>query len=79
VVSDGWDRGDIALLEREIARLQRSSSHLIWLNPLLGHDRYQPLVRGIQAALPYIDAFLPIHNLENLEQVAKILNHLVRI
>lgn len=79
VVSDGWDRGDIALLEHEMARLQRSSSHLIWLNPLLGHDRYQPLVRGIRAALPYIDAFLPIHNLESLEQIAKTLNRLTRI
>ncbi len=70
IISDGWDRGDIGLLEREIARLSRSTSHLLWLNPLLGRDDYEPLVRGIQAVLPHVDAFLPLHNLASLEQLA---------
>jgi len=70
IISDGWDRGDVALLEREIARLSRSTSHLVWLNPLAGHDDYEPLVRGIQAALPYVDDFLPLHNLHSLEHLA---------
>jgi uncharacterized protein with von Willebrand factor type A (vWA) domain len=76
VISDGWDRGDVALLANEIARLQRSSRRLIWLNPLLGSPDYQPLTRGIQAALPFIDDFLPVHNLDNLESLAKYLEAL---
>ncbi|MFZ4848227.1 MAG: vWA domain-containing protein [Caldilinea sp.] len=76
VVSDGWDRGEIDLLAREMARLQRSSSQVIWLNPLLGDVDYQPLVRGMQAALPYIDRFLPVHNLASLEQLASMLKKL---
>jgi uncharacterized protein with von Willebrand factor type A (vWA) domain len=70
VISDGWDRGDVDLLRKEMARLQRSSYRLIWLNPLLGSPTYQPLTRGIQAALPYVDDFLPIHNLDSLEALA---------
>lgn len=70
IISDGWDRGDIDLLQREISRLRRSVSRLIWLNPLLGAPGYQPLVRGIRAVLPYVDDFLPLHNLMSLEQLA---------
>jgi len=74
VISDGWDRGDPAMLGDEIARLQRSSRRLIWLNPLLGSPDYEPLTRGIQAALPYIDDFLPVHNLASLGDLAKQLS-----
>ncbi|HJS28014.1 MAG TPA: VWA domain-containing protein [Anaerolineales bacterium] len=70
MISDGWDRGEIDLLRREMDRLQRSCHRLIWLNPLLGSPEYQPLTRGIQAALPYIDDFLPVHNLLSLEDLA---------
>lgn len=70
VISDGWDRGDPTLLSEEIERLQRNCYRLIWLNPLLGSPRYEPLTRGIQAALPYIDDFLPVHNLASLEDLA---------
>ena len=70
IISDGWDRGDVEVLRREMARLQRMSFRLIWLNPLLGSPTYQPLTRGIQAALPYVDDFLPVHNLESLENLA---------
>lgn len=70
IISDGWDRGDVDLLRREMARLQRSSHRLVWLNPLLGSPTYQPLTRGIQAALPYVDDFLPVHNLNSLEALA---------
>jgi uncharacterized protein with von Willebrand factor type A (vWA) domain len=59
-----------------MARLQRSTSQVIWLNPLLGDVDYQPLVRGMQAALPYIDRFLPVHNLASLEQLASVLKKL---
>jgi uncharacterized protein with von Willebrand factor type A (vWA) domain len=76
VISDGWDRGDVDVLSREMARLQRSSRRLIWLNPLLGSAEYEPLTRGIQAALPFIDDFLPVHNMESLEALAAHLGKL---
>jgi len=71
VISDGWDRGEPALVAREMARLQRSCHRLIWLNPLLGARDYQPLARGMQAALPFVDDFLPVHNLASLEDLAR--------
>ena len=58
------------MLGREMARLQRSCHRLIWLNPLLGSPDYQPLTRGMQAALPFVDDFLPVHNLASLEALA---------
>lgn len=76
VISDGWDRGEPELLAREMARLQRSCHRLIWLNPLLGSPSYQPLTRGMQAAMPYIDDFLPAHNLHSLQELARHLNRL---
>jgi uncharacterized protein with von Willebrand factor type A (vWA) domain len=71
VISDGWDRGDPDLLRREMARLQRNCYRLIWLNPLLGSANYEPLTRGMQAALPHVDDFLPVHNLASLEDLAR--------
>jgi uncharacterized protein with von Willebrand factor type A (vWA) domain len=70
IISDGWDRGDVDLLRREMARLKRNCHRLIWLNPLLGAPDYEPLTRGIQAALPHIHDFLPVHNLASLEDLA---------
>lgn len=78
VISDGWDRGDVELLKREMARLKRNCHRLIWLNPLLGAPDYEPLTRGIQAALPNIDNFLPVHNLASLENLANRLARLDR-
>jgi hypothetical protein len=75
IISDGWDRGDPELLAKEMDRLRRSCHRLIWLNPLLGSPRYEPLTRGIQAALPYVDDFLPVHNLISLEQLAATLQN----
>lgn len=71
IISDGWDRGNVELLEQEIQRLSRSCYRLIWLNPLLGYEGYEPLTRGMQTAMPYIDDFLPVHNLESLEQLGR--------
>jgi uncharacterized protein len=76
LVSDGWDRGDPALLAREMARLSRSCRRLIWLNPLLGSPDYAPLTRGMQAALPFVDDFLPVHNIASLEDLARRLSEL---
>jgi len=78
LISDGWDRGDPAQLAREIARLQRSCHRLVWLNPLLGTERYAPLTRGLQAALPYVDDFLPARTLANFADLASHLNALAR-
>ena len=76
VISDGWDRGNINLLRREMNRLQLSCRRLIWLNPLLGSPNYKPLTRGIQTALPYVDDFLPVHNLKSLEELGLLLERL---
>ena len=76
LISDGWDRGDPVLLKKEIGRLQRSCHRLVWLNPLLGSEEYEPLTRGMQASLPYIDDFLPVHNLASLEDLAIHLQNL---
>ena len=70
IVSDGWDRGDPGVLSRELARVRRSCRRLIWLNPLLGLPRYEPLTRGMQAGLRHVDDFLPAHNIASLEQLA---------
>jgi uncharacterized protein len=71
LISDGWDRGDPQLLSREMLRLQHSCHRLIWLNPLLGSPGYEPLTQGMQAALPHVDDFLPVHNLDSLEQLGE--------
>lgn len=71
LISDGWDRGEPDVLRSEMARLQRNCYRAIWLNPLLGGSQYEPLTRGAQALLPYVDDFLPVSNLANLEMLAR--------
>ncbi len=78
VFSDGWDRGDPVVLGREMARLHRRTRRLVWLNPLLESPNYQPLNRGMAAALPHVDHFLACHNLVSLQRVARVLERLVR-
>ncbi|MFC1835238.1 VWA domain-containing protein, partial [Thermodesulfobacteriota bacterium] len=68
--SDGWDRGDPTLLEREMSKIQRRAYRVLWINPLLGGAAYEPTCRGMKTALPYVDAFLPGHSLGGLERVA---------
>jgi uncharacterized protein with von Willebrand factor type A (vWA) domain len=76
VISDAWDRGDPALFAREVSRLRKSCHRLIWLNPLIATTNYEPRTRGLVAALPFIDDFLPAHNLASLEDLARHLEHL---
>jgi uncharacterized protein with von Willebrand factor type A (vWA) domain len=71
--SDGLERGDPALLAAQVARLSRLSHRLIWVNPLKGSPRYEPLARGMAAAVPYVDVFLAGHNLESLESLCEVL------
>ena len=70
LISDGWDRGDPLVLRHQVARLQRSCHRLVWLNPLIGTADYAPLTRGLQAALPFVDDFLPARTLTNLADLA---------
>lgn len=76
IISDGWDRGDPQLLAREMARLKRNVYRIIWLNPLIASAEYEPLTLGLQAALPYVDDFLPAHNFSSLEDLARLLSKL---
>ncbi len=74
LISDGWDRGDVGVLKNEMDRLQRSCHRLIWLNPLLGSPDYRPLTIGMKNALPFIDDFLPSHNLDSLISLGNLLS-----
>jgi uncharacterized protein with von Willebrand factor type A (vWA) domain len=76
LISDGWDRGDPGDLRNQIARLQRSCHRLVWLSPLIGTAGYAPLTRGLQAALPFVDDFLPARTLTNLADLSLHLNAL---
>ena len=73
IASDGWERGDAELLGREMARLARAAYSVVWINPLKGTPGYEPLAQGMRAALPYVDRFLPGHNLDSLEGLAAVL------
>ncbi|HSL10361.1 MAG TPA: VWA domain-containing protein [Actinomycetota bacterium] len=68
--SDGLERGDPDVLRVQMARLRRLAFRVIWANPLKGSPRYEPLARGMAAALPSVDVFLSGHNLESLEELA---------
>ena len=76
IISDGWDRGDPERLRAELIHLRRSAHRLIWLNPLLGSEGYQPLTRGMAAALPYCDDFLAAHNVQALDDLGRLLSGL---
>jgi uncharacterized protein with von Willebrand factor type A (vWA) domain len=69
--SDGLERGDPEFLSRQMARLSRLAWKLIWVNPLKGSPRYEPLARGMAASLPFVDVFLSGHNLESLEALGR--------
>jgi uncharacterized protein with von Willebrand factor type A (vWA) domain len=73
LISDGWDRGDPGELRDAVVRLQRSCHRLLWMNPLMGDPAYEPLTTGLRAALPYVDDFLPCHNLSSLEALGRLL------
>jgi len=72
-ISDGWDRGEPELLAAEMKLLKRRARRIIWMNPLLGAPDYEPLCLGMRTALPYIDHFLPAHNLLALKNLGEVL------
>jgi len=73
-ITDGLDRGDQALFDKHIFRLKRSCKNIVWLNPLLRYEDYEPKTKGALTLLPYVDAMLPIHNLISLEQLIDFLH-----
>jgi uncharacterized protein with von Willebrand factor type A (vWA) domain len=77
IISDGWDRGNVALLEQEMINLKRRCYKVIWLNPLLASKDYQPLCKGMQAVLPHLDYFLSVHNVESLVALGSTMQRLV--
>ena len=77
IISDGWDRGDVSLLEREMQDLKLRPRKINWLNPLLASENYEPLCKGMQAALPYLDLFLSVHNVNSLVSLGRTLQKMV--
>lgn len=73
IASDGWERGGVSALGREMRYLQHRCHRLIWLNPHAGRPGYRPLVEGMRAALPFVDDFLPLHDLDSLAFLARVL------
>jgi uncharacterized protein with von Willebrand factor type A (vWA) domain len=69
IVSDGWESDDPALLAEQMARLGRLAHHVVWVNPRSKHDRYEPLVGGMAAAMPHVDTFASGHSLDALDDV----------
>lgn len=76
IISDGWERGDVSCLKDEMRYLQHRCHRLIWLNPLSGKESYEPRVEGMAAALPFVDDFLPIENLQSLHALSAHLANL---
>ncbi len=76
ILSDGWDRGDPEQLGAEMARLRRSAYRLVWLNPLAAHPDFEPLTRGMRAAVPHTDELLAGNSLASLEELASILEEI---
>jgi len=73
IMSDGWDTGDGDLLAESMRKIHAKVAKVIWLNPLAGNPNFRPEVKGMQAAMPYIDIFASAHNVESLRQVARYL------
>lgn len=73
ILSDGWDCGDPDLLSDEMARLSRSVHSILWLNPLVAHEDYEPATRGMQAVLPHINHLLPAASVNDLRGVVRLL------
>jgi uncharacterized protein with von Willebrand factor type A (vWA) domain len=73
ILSDGWDRGDPEQLGEEMARLRRCAHRVVWLNPLAADPRYEPLTRGMQAALPHVDHLIPGNSIASLEALAELM------
>lgn len=74
ILSDGWDRGDPAVMAEQMARLRRVAHRIVWVNPLKATPGYAPLARGMAAALPFVDEFVEGHNLASLERLVEVIS-----
>jgi uncharacterized protein with von Willebrand factor type A (vWA) domain len=77
IFSDGWDRGEIDLLQTQMALLKRKAYKMIWLNPLIGTRDYQPICQGMKAALPFVDYFLPLADPHDLHFLSRTLEKMM--
>jgi uncharacterized protein len=73
ILSDGWDRGDVAQLGEQMARLRRVAHRVVWVNPLKASPGFAPTAAGMAAALPYVDELVEGHSLAALERVAAVI------
>ena len=71
ILSDGWDKGNMLLLEKNMQILHKKAKKIIWLNPLAGYSSYRTEVAGMQTAMPYIDVFASVHNVDSLRRLGK--------
>jgi len=74
LITDGLDREEAKGLEKEMDRLSKSTRRLIWLNPLLRYEGFEPKAKGIKAILPYVDDFRAVHNLQSLMDLSQVLS-----
>ncbi|RPJ05667.1 MAG: VWA domain-containing protein [Deltaproteobacteria bacterium] len=72
ILSDGWDKGDSEVLKKQMTLFKRGFRKIVWLNPNLKYDRYEPLCLGMSTAMPFVDHFLPCHNLKTLEEFIEL-------
>jgi uncharacterized protein len=71
ILSDGWDTGNVELLKQSMHHIHTKAKKLIWLNPLAGYTAYRPDAAGMKAAMPFIDVFAPVYNLDSLRRIVK--------
>jgi uncharacterized protein with von Willebrand factor type A (vWA) domain len=76
LVTDGLEHAGLDVLASEAERLARSCRRILWLNPLLRYERFEPKAGGIRAMLPHVDRLLPVHNIQSLEQLTRVLSTL---
>jgi uncharacterized protein len=74
IMSDGWDTGDIPLLEKEMTRLHQRARTVLWVNPLMGDSDYEPLAAGMATARPHCDHFVAGHNIESFAELARLID-----
>ncbi len=73
ILSDGWDTGELDVLREAMSGLKRSAGQILWLNPLAGSPGYEPTASGMKTVLPYLDVFVPLHNLQSLQELERYL------
>jgi uncharacterized protein with von Willebrand factor type A (vWA) domain len=78
IYSDGWDRGETERLAENMARIRRKAYRVLWLNPLAGKSGYEPVCRGMRAALPHIDHLLPAAHLYDFQRTETLLYRMLR-